>query len=639
MPRKLLSFVFLLLFSVVGYTHATSPYNTLLSVDVNSLNSGQELDDVFNYMEDKNSNLQFSEVLKLPNEHWMKSERSNLSFGYTDSAYWFRLVLDNPTSEKQKRIIELSYPVLDYIDIYQRHDDGEWKLTQMGDKYPFTERTLQHRFFLIPVEVAPQGKLDIVVHVKSSSSMQFPVKVWEERDFYSHDQHRIMLIGLYYGVMLVMVFYNLFIFFVVRERDYLYYVVHVAFVTLFLASLQGLSFQYFWPNATKWNDTSIIVFLSAGILFGILFTFKFLSLNKYDGIRRLKNVIIATLLLLSLCSASGFMSYHNSIQLLIVLAFVVVFLAMIVGVVRWVQGFTSARYYVIAWTTLLAGGMILALNKFDIIPRNLFTEHVVQFGSALEVLLLSFALADRLNQEKRKRLNAQTAALEHERLARHAQYEALKHERAANEAQAEALAIQKQATETLEERVKERTEELEEVNKKLELMSITDPLTGIRNRRYFDRTLKLEMARSIRQQEPISLLIVDIDFFKGINDSYGHQAGDKVLKEIAQTLSKTINRSTDLLARFGGEEFVVILPDTTQEGAVHVAECVRKVIAELDFEFIAQGVKVTASLGVYGDIPSVDSNYETWVRNADDALYYAKNHGRNQVVSYKGSTE
>ena len=165
-------------------------------------------------------------------------------------------------------------------------------------------------------------------------------------------------------------------------------------------------------------------------------------------------------------------------------------------------------------------------------------------------------------------------------------------------------------------------------------MSITDSLTNIRNRRYFDRTLKLEMARAVRQQESISVLIIDIDYFKGVNDSYGHQAGDEVLKGIADSLSKTINRSTDLLARFGGEEFVVILPDTTQAGAVHVAECIRQVILQLEFNDIDAGLELTVSIGVYGAVPAVDCNYETWVRNADDALYYAKNHGRNQVVSF-----
>ena len=103
---------------------------------------------------------------------------------------------------------------------------------------------------------------------------------------------------------------------------------------------------------------------------------------------------------------------------------------------------------------------------------------------------------------------------------------------------------------------------------------------------------------------------------------------------IAASLDQSINRTTDLLARFGGEEFVVILPYTTQEGAVHLAESIRLKIEELDFDSVAAGLKITASIGVYGAVPTVTSHYDTWVRNADDALYYAKNYGRNRVVSH-----
>ena len=182
--------------------------------------------------------------------------------------------------------------------------------------------------------------------------------------------------------------------------------------------------------------------------------------------------------------------------------------------------------------------------------------------------------------------------------------------------------------------MKERTAELEEANKQLEFMSITDPLTNIRNRRYFDKTMQLEMARAVREQEPISVLIVDIDYFKHVNDGYGHQVGDEALKAVAAALTQLVHRSTDLLARFGGEEFVLILPNTTIDGAAHVAECIRAAIINLTFAAPAENLKLTVSIGVYGAVPQANTNYEKWVSHADDALYFAKNHGRNQVVVY-----
>lgn len=634
MPRQVLQiFALLLVFiSALGNSSFALSSDAFFNVNLADLTPGQKLDDVFFYYEDTHSEFELESILEQPAENWKKQEDGSLSFGYTDSTYWFRARLNNITAEDTERILEISYPVLDYINVFQQHNDGAWQLTELGDTQPFDQRELHHRFFLVPINVASNSTVDLVFQVNTSSAMQFPVKVWDSQSLHADDQKQLLAIGIYYGIMVAMLLYNFFVYFAVREKDYLYYVLYVGFLTLFLASLQGLSFQYLWPNATTWNDTSIVVTLGLAIIFGMLFTFNFLKINRLSVIKRLQFIMVTVLL--AVIFSNVYVSYHHTIRILIVLAILCVILALTIGVYCWAQGHTSARYYVIAWSTILWGGFILALNKFDVISRTFMTENVVQIGSAIEVILLSFALADRLNQEKRERMNAQIKALENEKLARQAHYEALKHERQANEAQATALQVQKQATETLEDRVRERTEALEQANLRLELMSITDDLTNIRNRRYFDRTLKSELARSIRQQEPISVLIIDIDYFKGVNDSYGHQTGDAVLKAVADQLSKTINRSTDLLARFGGEEFVVILPDTTEEGAVHVAESIRQVIEQLEFDRLAQGLKVTMSIGAYGSVPTLESNYEHWVRNADDALYYAKNNGRNQVVNY-----
>src|SRR5690606_34818561 len=138
----------------------------------------------------------------------------------------------------------------------------------------------------------------------------------------------------------------------------------------------------------------------------------------------------------------------------------------------WKRGNSLARYYTIAWSFLLVGGVILALNKFHLISQNTFTEHAAQLGSALEVILLSFALAERMNHERRLRYEAEHEALLTEKKLRKANQEALLHQTRANE--------------VLEERVKERTQSLEKLNKKLQEMTETDQLTGLKNRRFLD---------------------------------------------------------------------------------------------------------------------------------------------------------
>ncbi len=614
-------------------------------IDIRSLRSGQELDPVLQYYEDINADIQGIPSVNLA---WRRNQHHTMSFGYTDSVYWFRLALSNPGRQSEQRFLSLTYPVLDHVRVYHRSNKGEWQQLELGDKQSFYQRPVIHRYFVIPLMLEAGAADEWIFRVETSSSMQFPLSIWQERDFFIHDQHQILGMGLYYGIMLIMVLYNLFIFLAVREANYLYYVLYVVSMAAFLGSLQGINFQYLWPMSTEWNDQSIIVFLSGVILFAAIFTRNFLNLQDVNWLNRSFGVIIVASL--TILVMSNIIPYHTMIRVLITTTVVGIALAIYGGLWRWSQGYSAARYYTVAWSSMLIGGAILAMNKFNIIPRNMFTENIVQFGSALEVILLSFALADRLNQEKRERFEAQIAAFEHEKIARIAQGDALEqernarlaqekaleHEREAREAQTKALEVQHKATETLELRVKERTLELEDANRKLEMISITDPLTNVRNRRFFDQIMQREMARAIREREPLSLLMLDVDYFKKVNDIHGHQAGDEILRVVAQAIRQTVHRNTDLIARYGGEEFILILPNTELSGAMLVAECLRKAIANLSFDHLAEGLKVTVSIGVHGDVPQYQDKSELWVRYADDALYYAKANGRNQVTHYRG---
>jgi len=165
----------------------------------------------------------------------------------------------------------------------------------------------------------------------------------------------------------------------------------------------------------------------------------------------------------------------------------------------------------------------------------------------------------------------------------------------------------------------------------LQKVATTDPLTGIANRRVFIDQAAVEMARSSRSGVPLSLVMMDIDRFKEINDSYGHQIGDEVLKEIASRAKDEL-RGSDLLGRYGGEEFVTLLPDTTKEQAGQLAERLRKIIEAKSFGFDGVELKITASFGV-AEFGGDGSTYEDMINIADQRLYKAKRDGRNQVVT------
>jgi diguanylate cyclase (GGDEF)-like protein len=280
----------------------------------------------------------------------------------------------------------------------------------------------------------------------------------------------------------------------------------------------------------------------------------------------------------------------------------------LLGLYIWWRGQKLAVFYVLAWTPLLLGNLLLATSKLGYVPRTFFSEVGPQIGVSVEAVLLSFALAYRINQERRQRLQAQH----------------------------QALVIQREANLTLEARVQERTVELQLAKDRLEAISLTDGLTQVANRRQFDERLQTEWNRSLRNNQPLSFVLLDIDHFKSVNDQFGHLVGDDCLVALSAICTNEIKRSGDLLARYGGEEFGVLLPATLESGADQVAERLRQAVegSPIHSSTLASPISLTISAGVATMTPEQGEQPSELVRRADEALYAAKRAGRNRVRRY-----
>ena len=558
---------------------------------------------------------------------WRETQGDGISRGFNSTPHWFRITVPPVGSSRAvTRYLQIPEPLLNRIEVFVVRNGETLKHETMGIDQPFPERPLKHRDFITPLSLSKVAPTRIYLRVQTNGSLQVAPVLWTPEAFTEQDRTDSMTSGLFYGVMLVMLLYNLFIYFVVRDRSYLHYIGYVGAFTLFMGSLHGDAFQYLWPHFPAWQETSVTFSVAALGLVGILFTNSFLKLRRHwPPVHRAFSAMLVVSVLLS--ALSFFMAYEISIRVNSLHGILIMLFILFVSMGMWLKGYRHARYFVLAWLALILGTLALALSKFGVLPWNRMTANGAQIGAVMEVVLLSFALGDRINHERAERFQAQQRALTAAEEAKTAQEELLEAKEAANQ--------------ELEERVRERTHELEHALEKLETanqflegVSRTDQLTSLNNRHHFVHRHHDEYRRAHRNQYPLSVILMDIDHFKWFNDTYGHIAGDECLKAVSEALAHGVSRADDTLARYGGEEFIVLLSNTTKEGAIVVAERLRKSVAELVLQFAGQTVPVTISVGVADLIPADLTNPEQLIQNADDALYAAKEQGRNRVCRY-----
>ncbi len=189
----------------------------------------------------------------------------------------------------------------------------------------------------------------------------------------------------------------------------------------------------------------------------------------------------------------------------------------------------------------------------------------------------------------------------------------------------------------LSKKIIQQNQQLAKANRKLQYLVNFDGLTQVANRRHFDRYLEQEWYRLQRSQQPLSLILCDIDYFKNYNDYYGHQAGDDCLQKVAQALKNAVKRSADLVCRYGGEEFVIILPDTNRAGTIEIAQLIQLAIKELNLVHAHSPISknITLSLGISCEIPHPQSSIRFLINAADTALYKAKKQGRDRYHLFK----
>lgn len=327
-------------------------------------------------------------------------DKATLNAGYSHSVFWLKVDLhyrpNNPAAQRSW-LLELAYPPLDHLDLYLPDATGRYQLARRtGDALPFASRQIRQNNYLFNLDFAPDEHKTLYLRLQSQGSIQAPLTLWSSTAFLEEQPVRLYVLGMIYGVLLGMLVYNLFIYLAVRDTSYLYYIFYIASFGLYQLSVNGAAVEYFWPNNPWWANASTPFFIGAAGLFGSQFARSFLQTASHS--RWLDRLLV----LLIACSAivvalSLMTSYALALRLATALALAFTVTIFAAGIFAWWRGLRVARYFIIAWSAFLLGGAVNTLMVLGYLPNLFLTMYASQIGSAIEVALLSLALADRIN--------------------------------------------------------------------------------------------------------------------------------------------------------------------------------------------------------------------------------------------------
>jgi signal transduction histidine kinase len=422
------------------------PSVALLEADTRQLNLAEMAD----VLEDPGGQLTLADIQRT--EHATRFRRwtavgSDLNFGFTGSTYWIRVALRRSPEASADWLLEIPYAKLDELAVYA----PGLPPVLTGSHHPLSERPYRDHFFVLPLQATTQASY-VYLRAQSSYALTVPMVVWQPRALQQSRQETLMLQFLYFGGLLSLLIYNLFLFISLRDVRFAFYALYALTFGWGMLAGNGFGRLFVWPDSPAFEEISQSGFLALASLFSVLFSRDFLQtpLHFPRSDLLLKGCGSLFLALAGVLFASVWwpgLPVRLSNQCLMYNALIMVLLLLYVSAQALRRGHTHVRFFVLAWGVLLIGVLGASLRALGWLPTVTFTSYILQISSALEMLLLALALADMIHLERASRLKAQEEALK-------AQHEALQ----AHERMLETL---RSSEESLERAVHERTEQLE----------------------------------------------------------------------------------------------------------------------------------------------------------------------------------
>ncbi|MDM8524023.1 response regulator, partial [Desulfococcaceae bacterium HSG8] len=366
--------------------------------------SKEELQKHLDYYEDKSGSLDIDDVCSgTLSPMFSHIRKDRFSFGYSRSAYWLRLDVTNPTDHHISWHLEYAYPPIDYLTLYAPSEIGYQK-TETGDHYPFRKRPLNCRTYVFPIH-QPPGTQTYYLRIRSEGSLVPHLNAWTPQAFDQQKTYENAILWLYYGVMLALIFYNLFIFLSVHEKAYLYLVCLITSFSLFSMVQNGLAFQFLWPESVWWNNRCNPFFGLLSSLCLLAFTRSFLDTKK---VTPYSDRIIVVLIFSGTAGLSVpfVMEYYYATRIAMLLNALSGVIMMISGIISFSRKIRPARFYMLSWLILLIGIFLFVLGLFGKVPENFLTEWSLHISSSFSVFFFSIGIADSINTIQNERNRA-----------------------------------------------------------------------------------------------------------------------------------------------------------------------------------------------------------------------------------------
>ncbi|AYF89797.1 diguanylate cyclase [Pseudomonas sp. DY-1] len=580
--------------------------------------SGATLNEAIDLLEDPDGTLDIRDMAKPEVQQRFVPADGRATVGQSRSTWWVRVQLSRSGDAPAQWWLENAGITVYRVSLFLPDGNGGWSKRESSEVLPFAEtRDYSYRRMLFKLPEIGAQPLTLYFRSYDPAGNSFPLKIWQADDLKELKSTENLGFGLVYGVILALFLYNLFILAALRDKAYLWYVLATASALVFILSMTGHGFQYFWPDRPVpiWLDR--ITLPSLWGIFVMRFTQELLYTRR--GLRwadRLFNVACVLYALAILINVFGYRA--EGALLIAITPIVTVPTALISAVVRWRQGFIPARFYLVGYGTVLISTAVLVMRAAGLIQPINFTAYMFPVAVAAESILFSFALAYRIQMLKQERAAALEQA-DREKAARLAQMQA-----SADELQA--------AVTTRTAELAAANQRLSERERALEHAAFHDALTDLPNRRYLIERTESALANAKRHDEQLALMLIDLDHFKPINDRFGHDAGDEMLRTIGRRLREHV-RGGDAVARLGGDEFAVLIggPDAEAEACKLAQRLLEELAAPMCYGAEKLSVSISIGIALY---PQHARNFAGLYQTADQALYKVKARGRSGMVLF-----